>query len=252
MRSIRYYRQLFHKWSKDLSHRGNVGWTTKSLHFFGLLLQKGAKVLMAYNGLKGIWIDVGAHYGEFTFEMAIHNPDLRVYAFEPNLKLAAERFGLLPNFVMIPMAVAEIDGSMDFFINANDDSSSLLPLNSEGVRNWKGGEKLRIVEKITVPTIRLDTFMNLAGIAHVDYLEIDAQGADLSIVKSAGDRLKDIHKITLEVAISPIPLYQGAASKEEIVSYLDRAGFTLIHCQRQSFDQEENLTFLRNPPAPIP
>ena len=100
-----------------------------------------------------------------------------------------------------------------------------------------------MVSRTIVPTIRLDTFMNLAGIQTVDYLKIDAQGADLPVVKSPGDLLKDPRKIYIEVSVDPFPVYHGAASKGEIVEFLAARGFKLAAVESQSNGQEENLTF---------
>ncbi|PWT80897.1 MAG: hypothetical protein C5B44_04680 [Acidobacteria bacterium] len=197
------------------------------------------------NEIGKVWIDVGAHKGEKTLKYAEENPSLTVYAFEPNFEVAAKLIGRLPNFVMIPAAVSEQDGCSDFYINTFRAASSLLPFDSERLKLWTGGEQLTIERKVSVPAIRLDTFMDLMGISHVDYLKIDAQGADFSVVKSAGARLADIRKITLEVAVTATQLYVGASTKEEIVKFLNKAGFVLIDCEAQSYDQEENLTFIR-------
>lgn len=192
-----------------------------------------------------VWIDVGAHLGELTFHFARRNPSLRVYAFEPNLKLAVQRMGALRNFVVLPMAVAENDGFAEFHINSYDQSSSLLPLDQEGVSHWIGGEVLREEQTTVVPTIRLDTFMNQAGISKVAYLKVDAQGADLAVVRSAGERLKDIDRITLEVAVAPRQLYSGAPRKEEVMRYMSERHFFLASAPTQTHGQEENLTFVR-------
>lgn len=197
------------------------------------------------NVLSKLWIDVGAHNGEKTLKYAQENPALIVYAFEPNFEVAARLIGLLPNFVMIPAAVAEQDGCSDFYINTFRAASSLFPFNSERLQIWTGGEQLTIERKVSVPTIRLDTFMDLMGISHVDYLKIDAQGADFSVVKSAGTRLPDIRKITLEVAVTASQLYVGASTKDEIVKFMEKSGFVLVDTEAQSYDQEENLTFIR-------
>jgi FkbM family methyltransferase len=216
----------------------------RSLRRSGKLLTTLAAKMLTYKGLGGVWIDVGAHLGEKTFEFAQENPALMVYAFEPNLRVAAKRMGILPNFVMIPMAVGESNGCSSFYINAFDASSSILPLNEKGIEQWIGGESLRVESVVQVPVIRLDTFMGLLGISEVDFLKVDAQGADFSVVKSAGNMLKLIHRITLEVATTPIQPYIGAASKYEIVEYMLKAGFDLANCEAQSHDQEENLTFV--------
>jgi FkbM family methyltransferase len=156
--------------------------------------------------------------------------------------------GLLRNFVVLPMAVAEENGSADFYVNSYDPSSSLLPLDPEAVSHWIGGELLREEQRTIVPTVRLDTFMNRAGISKVAYLKVDAQGADLAVVRSAGERLKDIDKIILEVSVTPRQLYSGAPRKEEVMRYMAEHHFLLASSETQTYGQEENLTFLRRVP----
>jgi FkbM family methyltransferase len=220
-----------------------MSWTTDLIHFAGRGLRKASRQMMDYRALRGVWLDVGACNGEHCYGFALANPSLRVYLFEPNLRMAAKLFGMLPNFFVVPLAVTETDGSSELNINSYADASSLLPLDDQGVHNWAGAQDLRTVEKVTVGTIRLDTFLNLAGIQSVDYLKIDAQGMDLDVVRSAGNRLKDIHRICLECDVTPHPLYRGASTKSETVEYLESHGFALIDVLPQSEGQEENLTF---------
>jgi FkbM family methyltransferase len=211
----------------------------------GRVLRKVGSELLRRNGMEGIWIDVGAHHGEQTLGYANHNPGLRIYAFEPNLRPAVKMMGHAPNFVVIPMAISETDGCANFHINAFDMSSSLLPTNEEALQTWVGVEALKVESVITVPTIRLDTFMNLMGIKSVDFLKIDTQGMDLAVLRSAGSRLCDIAKITLEVEVAPVHYYVGAPSKDEVLGFLSDAGFALVEVESQTHGQEENLTFIR-------
>jgi FkbM family methyltransferase len=198
---------------------------------------------MDWRSLHGTWFDVGAFRCEHIYGDELYNPSLRVFAFEPNMQLAAKLFGALPNIIVVPMAVSETDGCAEFNITAHPESSSLLPVDDDNVRHWIGGREIRTVAKTVVPTIRLDTFMNLAGVETVDYLKIDAQGADLAVLKSSGDRLKDVRKIHLEVSVTPYPVYRGCAGKEELVKFLEARGFELAAVEPQSEGQEENLTF---------
>jgi FkbM family methyltransferase len=200
--------------------------------------------LLRRASLEGTWIDVGAHHGETTLVSAILNPCLKIYALEPNLSAAAMLMGRAPNYFVVPMAVAEKDGTADFHMNALDVASSLLPLNESATRAWIGGEGLRVVSVVTVPTVRLDTFMDRVGINKVDFLKIDAQGADLFVLRSAGSRLEDIRRITLEADVTQARLYQGSAGRNEIVAYLQERGFSLAAVEAQSCGQEENLTFV--------
>ncbi len=210
-----------------------------------LCLTLGNRLLGNKKKSQAIWIDVGAHLGERTLHFAQKDPSLTIYAFEPNLKVAAQRFGVLSNFVVIPMAVAEHNDCTNFYINTFDAASSLLPLDQEVLKNWVSEVELEIEDYIVVPTIRLETFMNWLEIPQVEYLKIDAQGSDFAVIKSAGERLKDIQKIELEVAVTSNQLYIGAAYKAEVVDYLEQAGFTLVSVENQSYGQEENLTFVR-------
>ena len=206
-------------------------------------LRKAGNELLKWASIKGTWIDVGAHLGETTLTFANHNPGLIVYAFEPNLRAAHALFGRAPNYVVIPMAVAETDGAAQFHINSFEQASSLLTMNESARLSWRGGEALREESVLTVPTIRLDTFMDHMRINRVDILKVDTQGNDLAVVRSAGQRLRDICKITLEVDLTPNRLYQGSPSKEDVLSFLEAGGFKLVSNERQSYGQEENLTF---------
>jgi FkbM family methyltransferase len=218
---------------------------SESMHWAGRALRKLGSGLMESNSSKGTWIDVGAHRGEVTLGYARHNPGLRIYALEPNLRAAARLMGRAPNYLVIPIAVSENDGSAEFHLNAFDAASSLLTLNEEAVRSWVGVANHIVESTSIVPTMRLDTFMELVEIEKVNFLKIDTQGMDLAVLRSAGDRLQDIEKITLEVGVAPLPLYLGAPSKNEVIDFLDEAGFTLVGAEKQTYGQEENLTFIR-------
>lgn len=199
---------------------------------------------------QGIWLDIGAHLGETTFERAGTHPGLVIYAFEPNVKLAAERFDTVPNYTVLPMAVSEQNGFARFRLNTNSAASSLLPFDEQRLREWVGGEDLKTKNEVWVPTTRLDSFLEALGSPPVDYLKIDTQGADFSVIRSAGDQLAHIRKIKLEVTVTSTQLYQGAGSKAEVVDYLTRHGFALCSEQPQTHGQEENLVFFR--PGALP
>lgn len=48
----------------------------------------------------------------------------------------------------------------------------------------------------------------------------------------------------IEVDLSPKPLYVGAASKSETLGFLQHARFELLRTEKQTYGQEENLTFV--------
>ncbi|HEX5325621.1 MAG TPA: FkbM family methyltransferase [Acetobacteraceae bacterium] len=192
-----------------------------------------------------VWIDVGAHHGEHSRKAAEEDPGLVVHAFEPLPMLHRAFATAPPNFHAHAVAVAETDGIVPFHINRFDAASSMLPLDSTAQACWIDGDLLHEQRVIQVPATRLDSFLARNEIAKVEFLKIDAQGADLAVVRSAGQRLADIDRIQLEVAVTPRQLYIGAADRDTIVGFLAEHRFRLISAERQSHGQEENLTFVR-------
>ena len=216
---------------------------------FNIILSRGdgsslSQVLTPHKAAE-IWIDVGAHIGDSTLQTASLNSERLVYAFEPNIKTIAYASGLLGTYIVIPMAVTERDGFVTLHINNQSETSSTLPLNEEGLKRWRSKKPIREESEIICPTIRLDTFMHLMDISSIEFLKIDAQGADLSVVRSAGERLKDIKEILLEVQVSDIPVYQGASTKDSVLEFMRDNGFALVDKTSQSFGQEEDLRFKR-------
>src|SRR5579859_4089351 len=219
--------------------------SSNSLERCGRFFRNLVYRLVEPGGREGTWIDVGAHSGETTLRWAERNPGLKIYAVEPNLRAAFKLMGRAPNYLVVPMAIAETDGFADFYVNAFESASSLLPFNERALESWIGGEELAVNSVTSVPTIRLDTLMTLAEIQKVNYLKVDTQGMDLAVVRSAGSRLRDVAKITLEVDVKEVCLYSGAPSKGEVVDFLSNAGFDLVKAEKQTHGQEENLTFIR-------
>jgi FkbM family methyltransferase len=191
-----------------------------------------------------VWIDVGAHRGETTFDRASRDPSIVVYAFEPDVAVATHKYGLLENFVVIPMAVSGANGFREFHVNSNDRTSSLLELNRESLSKWKGTPNLRTVRHVLVPTIRLDSFLDMMEIDKVDYLKIDAQGHDLEVVESLGERIHDVAELKIEACAVSDPLYRGSRNRvEDVKALLQRSGFILAESLPESLGQERNLVF---------
>lgn len=192
-----------------------------------------------------VWVDVGAHMGQSNLLEARRRRDCMFFAFEPNIKAISHAFALLDNYVVVPMAVTETDGFTKMYLNNQEETSSTLQLNELGLRNWQSVKPIKPVSQTVVPTIRLDTFMRLMDIPKIDFLKIDTQGGDLAVVRSAGNRIEDIKEIQAEVQLTGIPLYVGAPTKDTLVDYMLENGFRLVEVSKQSFGQEENLTFRR-------
>ena len=113
----------------------------------------------------------------------------------------------------------------NFNISIDGASSSLYELSEYALHNTK----IKYVNKIMVDVIRMDTFLNNNDIEVVDYLHCDAQGNDLTILKSFGNRLNNIRYGKIEVSLKT-ELYKNTCNMiDDTVKFLDDNGFKIIN-----------------------
>lgn len=188
-------------------------------------------------------IDVGAHNGLAVAIPCSQDLSANVYAIEPNPRWAEHlKSYQRPNLHVFCLAFAEVDGVLPFYVNRNDQTSSLLSATCNA--DWQRYQQdLERIETINVPVKRLETFIREQQLAEIDLLKIDAQGADLQVLKGAGAALHSVRRIQLEVQLQP--LYESSATKQQILDYLSDRGFVLAHSATQTDALEENLEFIR-------
>jgi FkbM family methyltransferase len=133
--------------------------------------------------LKGgrTFIDVGAHVGTWTLHLAPHFE--RVIAFEPdprgwqvlsrNLKLNG-----IDNVEIVPKAVSNTTGSTRLNLFHNPCSNTVM---DPGVMERTDSP----IGQHEVETVSIDQFVESRGINDVDFVKIDAEGAELLIVEGA-------------------------------------------------------------------
>lgn len=190
-------------------------------------------------------IDVGAHWGEVGLEYARLHPDTPVYAFEPDIRDAAKIAVSLDNYHVLAMAVSEHNGLGELNVNQVPGCSSLHSLSPEGVKRWPGGFNLKEIGQLTVPTIRLDTFLGWAGIDTVTWLKIDTQGHDLAVLRSMGKRIADVQEIVIEVCVAEHASYEHTPSRDDVQRFMAQHDFTAKERVPQTNGHEENWTFAR-------
>jgi FkbM family methyltransferase len=119
-------------------------------------------------------IDVGAHHG--TAARPFLEDGWRVYGFEPDVRnhsLLAELACEHPLFHMDPRAVSDVAGEcMPFF--TSEESTGISTLRPFRESHVKAGE---------VGVTTLKDFFDDEGISEVDFLKIDVEGFDFSVLK---------------------------------------------------------------------
>jgi len=194
-----------------------------------------------------IKFDVGANQGTDTIKLA--EDGSIVYAFEPTRFLIVEHLWPKtkenPNIIIIPMAVDVENGIKNFNVSGIWDwgCSSLHTYNGNAGEQW--GEYFQVTESYQVPTITLYDFCELYKIEEIDYLHIDTQGNDLNVLKSLGDKIKNVIQGKCE-ASNNNALYEVDYSLKSILNFLYENNFEVTNIEYNDKKGFEVNVFFRN------
>jgi FkbM family methyltransferase len=142
------------------------------------------------------FMDIGAHEGLYTlFASRCVGDNGHVWSFEPSSR---ERTGLarnielnrLNNVSVLPSAVAEADGNGELKV-ANAVRSGH---NTLGDAVWEG---VRLCESEAVPLRSLDSVAAEKQFNRLDFVKIDAEGAEMRIINGASRVLREFRPILL-------------------------------------------------------
>jgi FkbM family methyltransferase len=172
-------------------------------------------------------LDVGANdggYGEFIRVAGFKG---HIVSFEPQADahraLVKKCRGDGKWHIAARMALGDAEGELDINIAGNSASSSLLrmlPSHAESAPQSK------YVRKERVAVHRLDALDEpIITAATRIYLKIDTQGYEMPVLLGASGIMDKIVGVQLEMSL--IPLYEGQSLFQELLAWLDEAGFEM-------------------------
>jgi FkbM family methyltransferase len=194
-------------------------------------------------------LDVGTSYGAPRGIELKKQYGLPVIFIEPN-KSALDRVPAQSNDIKLNLAVTSFDGEIEFNYY-QEGTDSILETNLDEIHKYIDGCTGRTAIKETwtawkkekVKCMRLDSIIKQYSISSIPHLKIDTQGHDFEVIKSAGSQINIIKYIECEVQVTNFEIYKNQSKKEELIKYMIYKNFELIGLTKQTFDQEENLTF---------
>lgn len=227
-------------------------------------------LLVLPRDVRRIIIDVGtAEHSDFD-HLLRHDPYLLVIGIEPlesdieKAERGARRElhpSLLRRFWLLRAAIAqaELGPCAAFHRTADPHCSSLFaPDPAAEVAGAEGaaGDCSAVTKVDHVAVLPLKELLRRLPIEEVDLIKIDAQGADLEVIRSAGQYLPRVREVHLECQDLPRGdarlLYKHGHTKSEVLRFMSQRGFKLKGCGFNTADGsphpllEENCVFIRD------
>jgi FkbM family methyltransferase len=205
-----------------------------------LEIEKELTSFFSLNSVKVVF-DIGACDGLDSIKYGRLFPNSKVYSYEPlgnNVSLINENIAKYKSSNIIPIQIALSDrkGEAEFYVSSgrpdhiaedidwdfgNKSSSLLEPNKTIEVHPW-----LKFKKKVTVNTDTLENFMFENSISLIDFIHMDVQGAELMVLKGAGQSISKIKMIWLEV--ENVELYKNQPLASDVESFLKQNGFIKI------------------------
>lgn len=189
-------------------------------------------------------VDVGANVGDMTARFVGAFPQARVVAVEPNPEVCGSlqaRFAGEPRVTCVNAALADAPGEADLHVNRHHGTSSLFPRVRRARRYFSAADAP--LRQVRVPVLTLDALAERDGLARIDLLKLDTQGAELLIFRGARRLLaaQAIDVIYSEFFI--VPHYEGATLLHEQCTYLAGFGYTLYDLFKGPHGRNGQLRF---------
>ena len=198
---------------------------------------------------KNVILEVGSHNGVDGLALALLNPYIMVYSFEPNYQInqisllnkkkIEKYFSIkIRNHKIIQKAVSNYNKSAFFYISNETLLSSLNKFNKKNIF------KNEFKKKIKIKTIRLDSFCKQKDIKNILFLHIDTQGSDLNVLKGLGLYRKKVISGILETAKNKkIQRYENESTLHDVIKNFKRWQYIIKKKEKNFNDFEYNVYF---------
>ena len=180
-------------------------------------------------------MDVGANSGLFGAAVFDRWPLAQVHSFEPQRQLIAvirefaEINGLAGQSRVNWCAVSDQNGETELFQNRN-------PISASMIREKVARRTIKRISK--VPMLTLDEYARGQGLARVDLLKVDVEGAEMEVLRGAKKMLSETKLLFLEVH----PPFSTLNAATEL---LKESGLVHRHASRLFANDQSNCAFVR-------
>jgi FkbM family methyltransferase len=180
---------------------------------------------------------IGANVG-FSLGALFRDFD-KVYAFEPDPEMFEQLSSTYESYkhvTLVNAACTDLNGEATFYITGNRVASSL----GDGSKEFKDrhGFNASVIKEIKVKTINLCEYLESEGVEFIDLYFSDAQGSDLTILKTMKSYLDDkkIGELFIETHEDGTFLYDGLDNQFSGFKEILSDNYDFIHASLGAFN----------------
>lgn len=169
-----------------------------------------------------LFLDVGCHHGETLLrfiESGIGCPVAAFDPFEENLHRAKDLLRDFPQISFHQLALSDHNGTAEFYMNKNEQTSSLLPNDTGNLASFAADTAQ--VGSLEVRTQTLDTWATANGATGSCIIKCDTQGAEGLVIKGGTSFIRD-HCSAFYGEVMLGDMYKGQSSFDELRALLEK------------------------------
>ncbi len=133
----------------------------------------------------GVLFDVGANIGDWSLAAARVLPEARIHAFEITPATAATLTGNAAPFgarlAIHPFGLGDHDGAITVYVSPRDNTANSTLRDAVVISADANGRQT--IEEVAARITTGDGFLDEHGISRVDFLKIDVEGAEFSVLR---------------------------------------------------------------------
>jgi FkbM family methyltransferase len=184
-------------------------------------------------------VDIGANIGYYTILASrLAGPDKRVFSFEPQANVVSKlrrniEANALSNVDVFPFALSDRSGSSTFNVPSGG---------AEAYGSMHANGRFKVAKTVDVETHRLDDVLERLGNPKIGLVKIDAEGAELLILRGATKLLSSPDKPDLILEANEVNCKPFGYGVFDILQYVHSFGYKLrqVDCEDWIAESESN------------
>lgn len=194
-------------------------------------------------GVQPVLVDVGASgkahapFAPFAQSSTFIGFDPDVRDLNPVLARTYAAHHIIPKIVAGPTA----EGRSQFHLTVFPHCSSMLAPDAEALAPYVFADLFNVERTVEIETTTLGAVMDDLNLPAIDWLKIDTQGCDLSVLMGLDDARRT-RLLCIEVEPGFVPFYKGEQTFSQIHDFLTARGFWLAHLKPQQFARVRTQT----------